>query len=156
MDKDDWEVVTRNVLALLKPGGAIQWEEANFPASKRYRGGGAGTTIGAVVRMFAILQRMLSDKFQYGWSTLPEIFKALGMAHVTSEVVSSDRVAETREGLAMVSLSAVYSVAKARALMDRDVLEAWNDEARDEIEAGAYNRYDIHVAVGFKQAKESS
>lgn len=156
MDKDDWEVVTRNVLALLKPGGAIQWEEANFPASKRYRGGGAGTTIDAVVRMFAILQRMLSDKFRYGWSTLPGIFKGLGMANVTSDVVSSDRVAETRQGLAMVSLSAVYSVAKARALVDRQVLEAWNDEAREEIEAGAYNRYDIHVAVGFKKAAGGS
>ena len=30
MDKDDWELVTWNMIKLLKPGGALQWDECSY------------------------------------------------------------------------------------------------------------------------------
>lgn len=32
LKKDDWEIVARNVFALLKPGGWILWEETGYPS----------------------------------------------------------------------------------------------------------------------------
>lgn len=70
MNPRDWEVAVRHVKTLLKPGGAIQWEECNFAQGRHVRGR-AGSTITAARYIGDRMRVALKDKFAYGWSTLP-------------------------------------------------------------------------------------
>ncbi|KAL9593685.1 MAG: hypothetical protein Q9219_007440 [cf. Caloplaca sp. 3 TL-2023] len=155
MEPDDWEPVLRNLLQLLKPGGAIQWEEPALSQVQHLRGGPDSRT--AITTSLSLMFRSgpLQERFGHGWSTLPAIMEKCGL-RVETDVVSSDRVVETRKALTRNGLVALISYARMMAAkqvpgaMSMDDIERLEKEALQEIESGCYVRYDVHTAVGFK------
>ena len=151
LDKGDWKIATLNALQLLKHGGAVQWEEANFPGGEYVRGGDASTSAATMRLVLGTLKDKMMFRFAYGWSTLPGVFQQLGMVGIQKDVISSDRLPETRRALAQVSAEGGMQWARHFAgIWSAQELDSIQPTLDAEIAAGAYSRYDIHVAVGFK------
>lgn len=157
MNVDDWALALDNVLSLLKPGGALQWEECNF-ADVRHLRGHANSSVTAARFMGSLFRESLKDKFSYGWSTLPQLMKNAGLMHVDEDIVSSDRIVETRQALTTNGMRAIFAWAKymsnyeapgSLAMHEIEELEA---HAEKDIRSGCYVRYDIHITIGFRQA----
>lgn len=155
MNPEDWGIAVRHIWMLLKPGGAIQWEECNFAQGRHVRGR-AGSTIEAARYIGDEMRVALKDKFAYGWSTLPRDMRDAGFVDVDEDIVSSDRDVETREPLSLNGMVAVFQWAKlisergtpgSHSLEDLADLER---QAFKDIRSGCYCRFDIHVAIGFK------
>lgn len=156
MEKDDWEVVTSNALQLLKPGGAIQWAEADFLHSAYLRGGSdtAPKTLEHVGRRF---HEGIGHRLQYGYSTLPAIFERQALRGVFQDIVASDRIPETRENITRISYDGIYGWAHQMRI--KGAPGAWTvQEIKDlrkkcdeEIMAGGYCRFEIYVTIGYTQ-----
>ncbi|OTB07252.1 hypothetical protein M426DRAFT_8979 [Hypoxylon sp. CI-4A] len=152
---DEWSSVVKNLTKLLKPGGFIQWEEGDFISLRYYRGhvDAPGDTIRTLGGKFV---GALRERFQYGWNTLPGQMREAGLDPVISDVVSSDRVPETREGLTLASIRGSFNWArwmierKTPDAMPIEEVEQLEKKAYEELKTGCYVRFDIHVAVGRK------
>ncbi|KAL8706994.1 MAG: hypothetical protein Q9201_000042 [Fulgogasparrea decipioides] len=157
MSSEDWEIVVRNITRLLKPGGALQWEEGNF-ADGRHLRGSPESSVSAARFIGSLFRESLKEKFAYGWNTLPQIMRTTGFVDVVEDIVSSDRVAETRQALTANGMRAMCAWAKYK--MDRDApgslsldkLQELEAQAREDIQSGCYVRFDIHIVVGFQSA----
>ena len=155
MKPTDWEVVVRNLTMLLKPGGALQWEECNFAEGRHLRAT-IDSSVSTARFMGRLFRETLKEILSYGWSTLPKIMEDIGLLRVEEDIVSSDRVAETREALTANGMVAVFDWAK---LMSRrgmpgscpmDQLEKLEDQAYEDIRSGCYVRFDIYITLGFR------
>ncbi|KAL8723971.1 MAG: hypothetical protein Q9181_007048 [Wetmoreana brouardii] len=157
MNSEDWEVAVRNIARLLKPGGALQWEEGNL-ADGRHLRGGPESSVSAARFVGSLFREGLKEKFAYGWNTLPQIMRTTGFVDVVEDIVSSDRVAETRQALTANGMRAMCAWAKYR--MDRDApgspslneLQEIEAQAWKDIQSGCYVRFDIHIVVGLLSA----
>ena len=156
MDKEDWELVTRNVMQLLKPGGVIQWDEARFCDVVIVRNHVDSTTFWLDHTEKDFMKRY-KHRLDYGWSTLPSVFEQVGLRDLQTDIVSSDRVSETRTGMTQVLSEGVFEWARAMAAKGSPVWPA--DQTKDiekktkqDIESGAYTRFDIHIAIGRRKA----
>jgi trans-aconitate methyltransferase len=109
---DDWKVVVRNLSRLLKPGGAMQWEEGDYISAQQYRGR-VDSTFTAVRSMEMMMIDALRDRFLHGWKSLADDMTAAGLTHVERDVVSSDRVPETREGITINSIVGCFHWARS-------------------------------------------
>ncbi|KAI9666173.1 MAG: hypothetical protein M1821_004108 [Bathelium mastoideum] len=156
MEPSEWAPVLAHLLALLKPGGAIQWTE---PAISQ-----VGFLRSTVTSRTATITR-LSDVFsaepihtriQSGWSTLPGLMREAGCERVEADVVSSDRVPETRRAVTENITVLLLEFAQARSAkgvpgaMTEGELRQAEEVVQQEIESGCYCRYDVHTAIGFK------
>lgn len=155
MEPSDWEPVVRNMLQLLKPGGAIQWVEPAFSQVQHVRGR-ANSRTATMRKLQGMFQSgPLKERFSHGWSTLPEIMEKCGL-RVETDVVSSDRVIETRRALtenglvALLGFARMMATKQAPGAMSMAQIEETEDAAMKEIESGCYCRYDVHTAIGFK------
>lgn len=152
MGEDDWEVAVRNLLALLKPGGAIQWEEADFMQSQ-YRRAGGREAIDSTVSIGKLLDGIrygMQHRFEHGFCDLPDIYRKLGMERVEADMVSSDRVAEVRKPLVVTAAAAAEAwIRYAKYWPEEEIDRVVKDAARD-VDMGAYSRYDIFASIGFK------
>lgn len=154
LEKDDWEVVAANASHLLKPGGAIQWAEADFLGSAYLRGG-SETIPRALEHVGRRFHVGMGHRLRYGYSTLPAALELQGLCHVLQDIVASDRVPETREALTRVSYDGIFGW--AHKLHDENLAGAWTlQEIEDlkakiekEIKGGGYCRYEIYVTMGF-------
>ena len=149
-DKDDWKVATQKTIQLLKPGGAIQWEEANFPDAQHLRSGGKHTSAKTFWKVLSGIQQGLMHRFKWGYNILPDIFQELGLTHVETDEVSSDRVVATRRPLAETSAAGAMGWAKKAGKFSQQEIEELERELKKEVADGAHSRYDIWVAIGFK------
>ena len=155
MNPADWEVAVRNVSQLLKPGGALQWEECNFAHGRHLRGD-PGSSVSAARFIGSLMRESLREKFSYGWSTLPQSMESAGLVHVGEDIVSSDRVVETREALTANGMVATFDWAKLMSKRgmpgscSMDKLLELEEQARKDVSSGCYVRFDIHITLGFK------
>jgi len=151
----EWEVVVSNIVQLLKPGGAIQWEECNFAAVQHLRGG-VMSSVHTARDMGGRFREALKDMFSHGWNILPQLFEGAGLEDVENDIVSSDRVAETRKAFTRNGMQAIFGWARlissrnAPGSSPMDEIDRLEREAERDIESGCYVRFDIHVALGFK------
>lgn len=156
VEKYEWEGMVKNVLQLIKPGGAIQWVEADH--SEMFLHPIKATPSASTDRLRKwgdkICYESMGDRLKYGWSTLPAIFRKLGLEDVTSDMIPSDFDPETRQAGTDVQIAVCRSIARHpryiehhRGLeaVDRMIADMKADQA-----SGAYLRWSIHVAVGFK------
>jgi hypothetical protein len=75
-------------------------------------------------------------------------------------VLSTDRLVEMRRDFTEIGIGAVFgglkNLSKAgkgeQGYWDEEEVERRREEAMKDVESGAYLRWDIHVAVGFKKA----
>lgn len=156
MDKDDWAIVTCNVIQLLKPGGAIQWEEGDFINRRRLRGGGRGSSGDFLRFALQVNVTALSDRYKYGFSTLPQTFGDAGLNNIYTDIVATDRVPETRESMGRLSAVAVFGWARKERDAGRGdfwpgfKLEDVERKAYEDLDSGAYSRFDIYCTIAFK------
>ncbi|KAL8728581.1 MAG: hypothetical protein Q9166_005314 [cf. Caloplaca sp. 2 TL-2023] len=155
MEPDDWEPVLCNMLKLLKPGGAIQWEEPALSQVQHLRGQPNSTTATMTKLSLHFRSGPLQQRFSHGWSTLPAIMGKHGL-RVETDIVSSDRVVETRRALtenglvALLGFERMMAARQAPGAVSTTQIEEMERRAIIEIESGCYVRYDIHTVVGFK------
>ncbi len=155
MNPEDWGTAVRNLVKLLKPGGALQWEECNF-AHVRHLRGKADSTTSAARSMGIVFREALKEKFAYGWSTLPQIMSDSGLVRVDEDIVSSDRIVETREALTANGMAAVFDWARLMSKRgmpgsrSMEELRELEERAFNDIKSGCYVRSDVHIVLGFK------
>lgn len=155
MNPEDWEVVTRNLVQMLKPGGAIQWDECNFGQSRAYRGK-TSSTLSGVKPAIEAMQNGIKEKFAYGWNTLPQAMRNAGLIHVEQDIVSSDRIPETRKAVTENGIAVVFGWANLMAdrgapgAIPTQELARLEEQAYNDLKSGCYIRYDVHVTTGFK------
>ncbi|KAL9049780.1 MAG: hypothetical protein Q9162_007027 [Coniocarpon cinnabarinum] len=155
LEEPDWEVVLANVLQLLKPGGAIQWEEPDTCSLQWVRGKTTSTTETVNMLRSRFQNAIWMRRASYGWNTLPGIMRRAGL-RVQTDVVSSDRVVEDRkllsEASAMILLEQAEMMAARgdpSALSSSEIQQAAR-ELRKDLDSGAYVRHDVYSAIGFK------
>ena len=153
----EWEPAVRNIIKLLKPGGAIQWTECNWAGVQHLRGG-THSSIRSARFMGIQFKEGLKDKFSHGWNVLPKIFCDAGLIDVDEDVVSSDRVVETRKALTENGMQAIFAWARlvssrsVEGSLPMDELRKLEIEAYKDIENGCYVRFNVHVIIGFDQS----
>jgi hypothetical protein len=154
LEPEEWKSAVQNLAQLLKPGGAMQWEECNFGGTEYYRGQPESTVKAArfIGRRF---QDGLRSRFLHGWSTLPQDMTAAGLVDVEDDVVSSDRLPETRKEVTTNGLEVMFAWARLMAankvpgFLSLERLEELEREVDIDIQSGCYLRYDIHAVRGF-------
>lgn len=156
MQPEDWSVVLSNLLPALKPGGAIQWVEPAISKTEIVRSHASTktTAMSTLSNMFKTAPGF-QKRMEHGWSTLPDLMREAGL-RVETDVVSADRLPESRKRYAENGLVAL--LATARKLAEAGIPGAMSSERIDElekmalaeIEDGAYPTYTVHTAVGFK------
>ncbi|KAL6720638.1 hypothetical protein ACLMJK_002563 [Lecanora helva] len=155
MNPQDWTKAVSNIVMLLKPGGAIQWGEGNFAHVSHLRGE-VTSTISAARSMGILFRDALNEKFSYGWNTLPQIMLDLGLMQVEEDIVSSDRLAETREAMTVNGMVAIFDWARSMsrrgspASLSMEDLSVLEKQAYEDIKSGCYVRFNMHVVFGFK------
>ena len=115
-----------------------------------------GSTVSTMDYMIRTFQEAMKEHFSHGWNELPNLMTDAGLVHVKKDVVSSDRLIETRKDVSANGL--VVVLLWARMMLSRNVPGCWSAErvvelesnAYKDVESGSYLRYEIHVALGFK------
>lgn len=153
----EWAGVVQNLTKLLKPGGWLQWGECDFAGATCLRGTELASARTDTVTMIGLKwQEEQRERFSAGWNTLPGDMKAAGLDPVETDRVSCDRLPETRKRVAANAMVVMFSW--QRMLTMKGVLGSWTVEeleatekrAAEDIETGAYVRYDIYVHCGQK------
>ncbi|KAI0509032.1 S-adenosyl-L-methionine-dependent methyltransferase [Xylaria bambusicola] len=155
MRPEDWAPAVRNIFLLLRPGGYIQWEECEF-LNAEWRKTTPDARFETAKSMTDAFSDALHQQFQHGWNTLPKQMREAGFTSVVTDVVSSDRLPETRSDMTASILSLVFTW--ARMMTDRgtsgplfgDHLGDLEKAVHQEIKSGGYFKFNIHVACGQK------
>ncbi|KAF2876998.1 S-adenosyl-L-methionine-dependent methyltransferase [Massariosphaeria phaeospora] len=162
MGRGVWESTLRNVLTLLKPGGAIQWTEGNFLVARGFRGAAPASTGGHwLSRAQAQMNNTLVNRFGFNFPDFTQLYADAGLERVEEDVLSTDRLPEQRPDFTEIGSGAVLGALKNLAgaggdgCWDEAKVEECREKARVDAESGAYLRWDIHVTVGFLAAPMS-
>ncbi|KAF2741417.1 hypothetical protein EJ04DRAFT_539535 [Polyplosphaeria fusca] len=92
MGEGVWESTLRNVIALLKPGGAIQWIEGDFFVARGFRGTSSSSTSGSYLTQAQLkLNGTLTQRFGYNFPDWVQLYSAAGLQRVEEDVLSTDR-----------------------------------------------------------------
>lgn len=117
----------------------------------------AGSTVFALRKAADKFAKDCRHMLKYGWSTLPGIFRELGLRGVETDIVSVDRIVETREAWTrsgMVGtfgwLRLVVSGAGSEEVSSLKKVEQLDMEVANDIESGGYSRFEIYVTWGPK------
>lgn len=154
-DSAMWDSVMCNALALLKPGGAIQWDEHDLLSKRAVRGPDPASSAQAQIRSTQLSNQMMGERLKLAYDGLLARMNKFGLESVFKDQVSTDRVPKWRANLSTVTLGAEYRITRngaASGKLDMTVeeVDSMNEEALREIEAGAYKTYNIGVFVGWK------
>ncbi|KAI1113846.1 S-adenosyl-L-methionine-dependent methyltransferase [Nemania sp. NC0429] len=159
MQPHEWEPAVRNLATLLKPGGFLQWEECDFLHTAYLRSGAAPTGCDVSHALQDAFREGLMERLAHGWSTLPSHMRASGLAPVMTDVVASDRLPDTRAQTTANAMNLTFSFAQLMAqrgapgAKTAEELEDLEGKVRDEIQAGFYLSYNVHIACGQKGPK---
>jgi hypothetical protein len=146
---------------LVKPGGCITWTDGDFLISRGFRGEAATSTPGHALTAGQIqLNSTLRSRFGFSFPDFGKLFRDAGLQSVEEDVLSTDRLVEMRRDFTEIGIGAVFgglkNLSKAgkgeKGYWDEEEVERRRGEALKDVESGAYLRWDIHVAVGFKKA----
>lgn len=156
MGNDVWQSTLRNVLTLLKPGGAIQWTEGNFFVSRGFRGTGPASTGGHfLTRIQNQLNGTLNERFGFNFPDFTKMFEETGLQNVEEDVLSTDRFPEQRPDFTEIGIGAVIGGLKNLASIEGQgywsvqEVDEYKEKAIGDMKSGAYFRWDLHVTVGF-------
>ncbi|KAF2110124.1 hypothetical protein BDV96DRAFT_651273 [Lophiotrema nucula] len=156
MGKGVWESTLRNVLALLKPGGAIQWVEGDFFVARGFRGTSSTSTGGHTLTKAQIqLNSTLIKRFGYNFPDWTPFYAEAGLENIEEDVLSTDRNPEQRPDFTEVGIGAVFGGLKNLATIKEEgywteqQVEEYRAKAIEDMKSGAYLRWDLHVSIGF-------
>ncbi|CAP99550.1 hypothetical protein E8E15_007179 [Penicillium rubens] len=151
----EWGRIIRNLAKLLKPGGAMQWEECNF-TNVRHLPGRPDSTIGAATTIGCMFLTAMRPRFEHGWNRLAAEMRNAGLTDVHTEAVSADRVYDTRPRLTANGMRAMFGWARLHAArgspgaLTMRQIDDLEQKAYTDIQSGCYVTFDIHVAWGFR------
>lgn len=148
----DWNLVVNNLVKLLKPGGALQWEECNFLAATQVRGR-VESTYSAIQKIEELLLDAFREHFEVGYKILPKEMADAGLVNVQHDVVSSDRVPEARAAFTKNSMIVCFGWARSgkdSVPLSAAEIDELERQSYKDIESGGYVRYDIHTTFGFR------
>ncbi|CAI6335751.1 unnamed protein product [Periconia digitata] len=153
-----WESTLRHVVQLLKPGGTIIWTEGNFFVARGFRGSDPASTPGhALTKGQMQLNSRLTKRFGYNWppNGWRALFEEAGLEKVEEDVLSTDRLPELRRDFTEIGIGAVFGAlgnmagaGEEEGFWSAGEVGEKRKEAVDDMESGAYLRWDIHVSVG--------
>jgi hypothetical protein len=158
-----WESTLKNVMTLLKPGGAIQWTEGNFWSARGYRGSNSTSSAGHYLTKGQLkMNGHLNERFGFNFPDFDTLFTDAGLQDVESDVSSTDRLPEQRQAFTEIGVGAVFGALKNMA--STKTAGYWTEEevdsnklrAVEDMQSGAYLRWDIHVSIGFTSKWSSS
>lgn len=162
----DWRDVAQNTLALLKPGGYLQWTEGTLDQVATILCG----VPGGDPEFSALIAEGLQKMFPVGdggdansswpimtWSgkNLARVLKELGAAEVRQDNTSTDRCLEDRQTYTSMFIWAYRMIAAAsvgtNGFKSMDEVREWHDKLQKMAKSGkAYMRYDIHTFIARK------
>lgn len=152
-----WQATLKNLITLLKPGGCITWTDGNFLIARGFRGSDPQSTCGhALTTGQRQLNTTLRKRFGFSFPDFGQLFRDAGLEGVEEDVISTDRLAEQRREFTEIGVGAVFgglsnlSKAGEDGYWTKEEVEERRALAVRDMESGAYLRWDIHVAVGFK------
>ncbi|KAI1123867.1 hypothetical protein F5Y10DRAFT_43565 [Nemania abortiva] len=152
---EDWEPVVRNLTTLLKPGGYLQWEECEH-VNAEWVQGNPDSSLEKSKHVGDAFQKSLRGRLAHGWNTLPQHMRAAGLTSVASDVFNSEKAPQIRKRSTATIMNLVFTWARmvngkgGPGSMFGDSLGSLEKEVHQEIEAGCYLRYNIHVACAQK------
>lgn len=155
VSSSDWESIATNAIQLLKPNGAIQWTEPKSGSASVLR----GEQVIDPVTLRTMQQRInntLNERSQHGYRILPDLYKRHGLSRISQDVLSTDRIPDTREAFTRITLRGLLAWARQIAKTEKpgfwtmQELEGMETRCEEEIDAGAYIRFEIEVTIGFK------
>ncbi|CAI7650992.1 unnamed protein product [Penicillium glandicola] len=151
----EWLRVVRNLARLLKPGGAMQWEECDF-TNVRHLPGRPDSTTDTASAMGLMYLTAMKPRFENGWNQLVAHMRTVGLVNVHTEAISVDRVYATRARLTANGMRAIFAWARlhsargSQGALPMQQIEELEQKAYADIQSGCYVTYDIHVVWGFK------
>lgn len=152
LEASDWPWAVANLSRLLKPGGALQWEECNFLACTQ-QGFFPESTFGAVHEIEKVLLSAFASHFDRGYKILPDEMRTAGLTDVETDIVGSDRVKSTLGPYTANSMCVCFRWARSGKdpiPFNKEELNELERQAFRDIASGGYVRFDIHVNWGFK------
>ena len=156
--EEDWGIICQNAAALLKPGGALQWEETSHSRQTCVKGKPDSTieSMESVESDFSEARQKMPGGFNFEVTNLPVIFKEAGFTNCFQDVVASDNAADTREALSRNTFAGIFDWERKSAARGNHCIWLLEEAQRlrkgveQDIKSGSYARYDIHVTVGLK------
>nr|OQO22414.1 hypothetical protein B0A51_09822 [Rachicladosporium sp. CCFEE 5018] len=150
---EQWHTTARNLLAMLKPGGFLQWEEADFAHPIYHSGSDDDTTCSALETLtnhaLAVSQptgRLLDES-----TRLPGFLGLAGFVEVEERVVGSDAVPEWRERFMRIGIKAFGGILRI-SKFDEGARVRLVKEAEKAVDEGAWGETKFHVVIGRKKA----
>ena len=156
MKPRDWEIVSRNIYDLLKPGGWIQWIEPDFYQASRWFQLDPKVKKSNTTQEIMNLIGSSTKEFEYFGFDMEGIFREVGLRNIVHEVTSTDRIPETRPIWAEITIGPMTLKAMANERSKESdgrpehcakLMETLHEEATAGI---IYSRYDLHVILGQK------
>lgn len=156
----DWATAARNAFCLLKPGGWIQWHESDFVHMQFLQNvPDASTSAYSQLIKFVFTEQNKDGKMLDDVVQLAQTVQAAGFEDCSEYIFSSDRAAETRQGMSEVVHGAVCAI--VRHSVQGNAGSGWTLEKVDELaerawrelkDGKAYTRWDMHLVTGRKAA----
>lgn len=154
MQPDDWQKVAANLSKLLRPGGWLQWEEFNITSTTYFRNY-PESTFETADRLSKMFIKANLDRFAQGWNTLHDDMATAGLEPVIRDIVSSDRLADTRQRITAAGMPAIMAWARKMKVMEPEELDKAERQAYLDIKSGGYYRNEIYVFCGKKPEAQS-
>ncbi|KAK6432716.1 hypothetical protein LTR95_011108 [Oleoguttula sp. CCFEE 5521] len=149
---EQWHTTAQNLLAMSKPGGYLQWEEADFAHPTYYSAPKPTSTSSGLEALhrhvLAVLQpygRMMDEATQ-----LPQICRQAGFEEIEERIVGSDAVEEWRERFMRIGIKAFAGILKMAGLEEAERVKVVAD-AEKAVDEGNWGKTNFHVVVGRKR-----
>ncbi|KAK5173854.1 uncharacterized protein LTR77_002535 [Saxophila tyrrhenica] len=156
MVPEDWAKVAERAAAMLKPGGALQWIEADLlQLATVLRTHPKASTV-ATEQATA---RAMSSTPHASWfvTNLASVLENAGFSQVRRYVSSTDRDVEGRLWMTKIAIGAQYALLRqqvmsgAEGALTAEQVEEAKEAMEREAEGGMYLRADMHTFVAWRK-----
>lgn len=141
MHPPDWEAVMRNIVQLLKPGGAIQWEEADNTV-RCLRGSKEFQRYNGIPLVLSKFAEAMGDRRSSMMRELPAAASTAGLVEIDVDISSTDRIPEFRIDMTSQYMMAITGWAEKAGVWKPSELAKVREDIKDDIERG---KPDEHV-----------
>ncbi|KAI9652361.1 MAG: hypothetical protein M1831_006839 [Alyxoria varia] len=111
---EHWRVALENVRKLLKPGGYVQWEEADFTLVREPLRAFEHSQVRALREGFQQLMHMVWERIKECPNRLLNAYREVEMREIDFDVVSCDRLPEMREVATKMEIGVLEGTLKQR------------------------------------------
>lgn len=152
---DDWRLVAENLMKLLKPGGWLQWQEPDGVRSVTILADEFGAQKNSLQAFLneAFADKAVYDKLDYPSRHLEGVLIEAGLHGIFQDIVSSDKQPYLRYNAAIIALqdlSGIIGNGVNGKKLAQEKLDISLRDCMEDLESGAYHRYNLHCFIGMK------